>query len=437
MRLTAEEKNKSRDFLLARMGLDSVRIHPFIRRSFWKVPFFPTFLTNKYMIATLIAAIVLAFGGGAAAAAEGSLPGDILYPVKVKVNEEVKSALSLSAEAKAAWDARRAERRLEEAEKLAVAEKLTVLTSEQLAERFRKYAEKMENRLERLEESGALSPEQVEELKANFEASLKAHAEVIAQMQVKEQERLQSVWDSLRDRASSTIRLRLEREARLLLANDDSATSTRREAAEGRRNAAVNKIAEVEKFINDNSDKVSVEVKAEAVAKLNEARAELAEGDKDLADGKFGEALIKFSRAHREAQEAKLYFVARFRLRFILAGDSVSSTLPLMVSSTDDGNDATVELDEKIKNAIRERRQELKDNLKDLEAKLHEELKAAQEKRVELRKEEMEKFKDAIGERREQLKEQIEGKLEAKDKDAEDSEIELELSTSGTAGVSL
>ncbi|MBI4426911.1 MAG: hypothetical protein HY569_00275 [Candidatus Magasanikbacteria bacterium] len=370
-RLTAEEKNKSRDFLLARMGLDSVRIPSLIRHSFWKVPLFPAFLTNKHMIATLIAAIVLAFSGGAAAAAESSLPGDILYPVKVKINEEVKSAFSLSAEAKAAWDARRAERRLEEAEKLAVADKLTAPTSEQLAERFHKYAEKMEARLERLEESGKLSPAQVDDLKTNFEASLKAHAEVIAQMQERERARLLAVRDALRDQASSTIRLRLEREEKLVSAGDESTTSTRREAAEGRRNAAVNKIAEVEKFINDNSNKVTAEVKAEAVAKLDEAKAELAEGGKDLAEGRFGEALIKFSRAHRDAQEAKLYFVARFRLRFVLAGDSASSIPPLMVSST-----------------------ELKDSLKDLEEKLHEELKAAQEKRAEMRKEGMEKLKD-------------------------------------------
>ena len=78
-------------------------------------------LAGKPMPAFLGILLILGTAGvgGVSLAAEGALPGDLLYPVKVGVNEEVRAAVSFSAEAKTEWDARRLERRLEEAEKLA------------------------------------------------------------------------------------------------------------------------------------------------------------------------------------------------------------------------------------------------------------------------------------------------------------------------------
>src|SRR3989344_3515573 len=66
----------------------------------------------------LIIALVIAVSGGVSVAAETSVPGDALYSIKTSVNEKVRSALATSAEAEAEWEARLAERRLEEAAKL-------------------------------------------------------------------------------------------------------------------------------------------------------------------------------------------------------------------------------------------------------------------------------------------------------------------------------
>ncbi len=69
--------------------------------------------------------LALTVGTGTSYAAEGALPGDTLYPVKIRVNESVQGALAVSDEAKVAWHATRVERRLAEAEALASRGRLT------------------------------------------------------------------------------------------------------------------------------------------------------------------------------------------------------------------------------------------------------------------------------------------------------------------------
>lgn len=59
------------------------------------------------------------------AMAEQAVPGDVLYGVKVRINEEVRGSLNISAEQKANWETLRVERRLNEARQLAKAGKLT------------------------------------------------------------------------------------------------------------------------------------------------------------------------------------------------------------------------------------------------------------------------------------------------------------------------
>ena len=57
--------------------------------------------------------------------AERSVPGDVLYPIKIQVNEEVRGSMNLDPYAKVAWETTRLERRITEARQLAKAGKLT------------------------------------------------------------------------------------------------------------------------------------------------------------------------------------------------------------------------------------------------------------------------------------------------------------------------
>jgi hypothetical protein len=59
-------------------------------------------LLHKPMPAFLVAAVIaLTAGGSVSYAAEGAVPGDTLYPIKVGINEQVRSAVAVSNEAEA------------------------------------------------------------------------------------------------------------------------------------------------------------------------------------------------------------------------------------------------------------------------------------------------------------------------------------------------
>lgn len=101
----------------------------------------PFFVRHHYLRQIAVSACaVLLLSAGSTYAAEDALPGDVLYPVKVRINEPVVSALSVSAEKRARTEASFAERRVSEAEALAAQGALDPETSVRLEEDFSRHA---------------------------------------------------------------------------------------------------------------------------------------------------------------------------------------------------------------------------------------------------------------------------------------------------------
>ncbi len=106
-----------------------------------------SFFSRKMVSLALL--LVIVGGSGLTYAAELSLPGDALYPVKLNVNENVKGAFMYSTTAEAYWNETLVEKRLEEIntlkvenkltkERAAIAEKAFVAQSKQLANSIKK-----------------------------------------------------------------------------------------------------------------------------------------------------------------------------------------------------------------------------------------------------------------------------------------------------------
>lgn len=78
-----------------------------------------------FSIARWSVAVVLCIGIVTSYAAEDTVPGDTLYAVKVRFNEEVRSTLALNSYEKVTWETERLNRRIAEARILASTGKLT------------------------------------------------------------------------------------------------------------------------------------------------------------------------------------------------------------------------------------------------------------------------------------------------------------------------
>lgn len=140
---------------------------------------------RKHMALFVPIMIALALGGGTSFAAERALPGDTLYPIKVEVNERVRSALTFSAEGEAELAARLAERRLAEAEKLIVEGRFDAETRAELETKIEARLNQADAAAERMAERGNAA--RAAEIRAQLSGSLNAHASILGALSAESQ----------------------------------------------------------------------------------------------------------------------------------------------------------------------------------------------------------------------------------------------------------
>lgn len=174
IRLSAREREDMRRALenaIQNGGLveSPIRVHPS-----------PYLFMHQRLVSGMAFILVVAFvGGGTTYAAEGALPGDALYAVKLNVNESLRAALAQSAEAKAEWHAEAVYRRMAEAEILAARGDLTPEAQVVLEENFEENTEALEAHIAIVEEE---DPVVAADISNRFESSLIAHSAVVARL---------------------------------------------------------------------------------------------------------------------------------------------------------------------------------------------------------------------------------------------------------------
>ena len=178
--LTLDERAKAR----MRDGLDAYAdLHaiaaPIASRAAVRSPFSIPSMFSRAGSGVLAFAVLLLIGGsGVAYAAEGSVPGNALYKVKVAVIEPVQGALITSPAGQATWHASLASRRLEEATKLAVANKLDTETQVYLQEKFNAEVDSSDQAANILSSAG--KTEVALDVRSDLEAQITAHAQILA-----------------------------------------------------------------------------------------------------------------------------------------------------------------------------------------------------------------------------------------------------------------
>jgi len=105
----------------------------------------------KFAATFVIAAIVItSAGGGVAYAAEDTLPGDLLYPVKVNVTEPCRERMHFNKDTRARWAEKRLKRRLSEAEALLNRGEVTDERMEWIQKRIAMHQTHLEKRMKSL-----------------------------------------------------------------------------------------------------------------------------------------------------------------------------------------------------------------------------------------------------------------------------------------------
>ncbi len=296
--LEAAKKEESKENILAYMKMHPVRKNE-ISRLKLQTRGNILFFNQEHMYAKIATLLILLSGTGTAFAAENTIPGDALYGVKVNVNETVRGALALSPEAKSNWEAQIAERRLDEASKLAAQGKLTAELETKLETKFTEQTQKIKERIAKLQEAG--KNESASELSTRLQSALQIHSEIL--------DTLSSATDTPRQEIKPLLKqLKEEVESMKEIKskmNDEHEKKSAPDvkiAAQNHMNMALKQIEKVQGLIN--SQKATTT--SSATAKLEEAQKAYDEGRFSFDAGNYAAAFISFGNAQRLAAEARI-----------------------------------------------------------------------------------------------------------------------------------
>lgn len=237
----------------------------------------------------MAAALVLAVLGGGSALAEGSVPGDVLYPVKIGVTEPARSLIAFTQVDKIEWETERAERRLAEAELLAASGELDEETGEELSAQFEVALAKAEAGIEVLDDR---QPDEAADVAAELAIALDSHSRILGEIAEAGtdvdieglRERIALRIETLRDKRLA-LRIALAHSAQAPEVGERTLAMVSDEAQE-----AIEEFTE-RRATFDTEAEVAIDTR---VAHINAA---LDEGRANLALGSYDSALENFERA--------------------------------------------------------------------------------------------------------------------------------------------
>lgn len=299
-KMTKEEHDHLLAYLKEKIDAD-VRIDSVNRHIVQRVSPLPLFFNHKRMFANVMLSILLAATGGASVAAESSLPGDLLYPVKLQLNERVRGAVTMGDKHNADWETRRVERRVEEI--ISLSGKTDAEVQEKITLRLEQQIGRAEDHVEKLKAEGNL--EAAAAVEARLQGMLDAHEQLLSgEVDVEKIKGLPKVLQMLEKKQE----IGDDNKGQRLKETDPAKMES---AARGISNAATNKIAEVQTYVNEKSDSIDAAALARAKVQLAEAVALKAKADQSVTAGAFVDAFTQYKESLRLAQSAKMMIHGR------------------------------------------------------------------------------------------------------------------------------
>lgn len=257
-----------------------------------------------------MALLLIVAGGGTSAFAEYALPGDLLYPVKLHVNEKIAAALTFSDTDSANLETVLAAKRLEEADTLALQGKLTPTAKSEVEDSFKDHASKAQAKIAELSAKGDASA--AADVSSRFESSLQAHAHILAKIEAKDSaegkdngegsDNVRPLKTAVGSVLNRVAKVHTEAESKAFkAATSDEATVN----AKGKIDEAANAIQDTEKYLSIEQSALGPDALDAANARLDAAKKLL-----DLAKSKLeddaGAAFILANRVLQTTQKVKV-----------------------------------------------------------------------------------------------------------------------------------
>lgn len=263
----------------------------------------------RYRYAAFLPTLAVTFFtvSGVAYAAEGALPGEMLYTVKTHVNEGVREIFAVSDRDKAALHARLAMERLREAELLAAQGKLDERTAREAEERFEAHMTDFETDIASVHE-----PEENFRLRVDLTSALQGHTDVFYKLDKESGSRQTHADDEDTDGEKPMILLgdgarnafiEQEKRANELRNGISGADGSFKNAAENALRAAEKKMEEARKVMRTRKDVPQTSFER-AVFQLEQAEGALQSGKREFESGKMNSAFLFAEQARMAAGEA-------------------------------------------------------------------------------------------------------------------------------------
>ncbi|MEX2008519.1 MAG: DUF5667 domain-containing protein [Candidatus Spechtbacterales bacterium] len=275
--------------------------------------FYQLIRVPKPMPLVIILAVVatVTAGGGAAYAAQDTLPGERLYDVKLHVNERFEGLLAISDEDEAELALELAERRIRESERLAERKELSAELAQGIEARLASHVQRLEALSVKLEERGLTTAST--NVRIRLAAMLELHNKVLAEMeegnglQAREVARIRS---AIQLNSTFVAQAREHMEERF----EEQEDAPRKIAAERAQASATAKLERTKAYFADHEHRLHERVKLVAAELIASAEGSVSQGNLHMENAAYGDAYTSFNAAIHDLQTAASLMATSLRL---------------------------------------------------------------------------------------------------------------------------
>lgn len=182
-----------------------------IKSPYWSPHAIAAYVGRSGVRVFSFATILLLSGGGTAVlAAERSVPGDMLYSIKVNITEPALDKIYDTVEEKARWQGEKTVRRLREAETLALQGRLDEEKSKVIEEKIKEHGEEFYAVISDL--STSTESETRESVEIEYESKVRAHSKILSKISESHAEETRAPIENVAQTLGKELQKNQERE---------------------------------------------------------------------------------------------------------------------------------------------------------------------------------------------------------------------------------